>query len=39
MKNKPREIRIVHGDDDAKQALRQQYKDLLGDNVEVNIPQ
>ena len=38
MKNKPQEIRLVHGDDNAKQALRQKYKALLGDDVAVNIP-
>ncbi len=38
MRNKPQEIRIVHGDDDAKQALMRQYKALLGEHAEVIIP-
>ena len=38
MKNKPQEIRIVHGDDDAKNALKQKYRALLGPKVGVDIP-
>jgi len=39
MKNKPQEIRIVHGDDKAKQALKQRYKALLGGELRVEIPE
>ena len=38
MKNKPKEIRIIHGDDDAKHALKQKYLALLGAEARVNIP-
>jgi len=39
MKNKPQEIRIVHGDDKAKQTLKQRYKALLGGELRVEIPE
>jgi metallo-beta-lactamase family protein len=38
MRHKPQQIRIVHGDDEAKAALAQEYKKLLVD-VDVVIPQ
>lgn len=37
MRYQPKHIRIVHGDDEAKQALAEQYYQLLGDDVEVEI--
>lgn len=38
MKNKPTEVRIIHGDEDAKNALKQKYRALLGPKVGVDIP-
>ncbi|KZZ80661.1 MBL fold hydrolase [Oleiphilus sp. HI0132] len=38
MKAKPSEIRIVHGDDDAKKALKQALRELLGEEVGLSIP-
>ncbi|WP_304439557.1 MBL fold metallo-hydrolase RNA specificity domain-containing protein, partial [Oleiphilus sp. HI0123] len=38
MKAKPSEIRIVHGDDDAKKALKQALRELLGEGVGLSIP-
>ncbi|KZY56714.1 hypothetical protein A3735_19620 [Oleiphilus sp. HI0061] len=38
MKAKPSEIRIVHGDDDAKMALKQALRELLGEEVGLSIP-
>ncbi|WP_428980157.1 MBL fold metallo-hydrolase RNA specificity domain-containing protein [Catenovulum adriaticum] len=37
MRYRPTHIRIVHGDDEAKLALAEQYYQLLGDHVEVEI--
>lgn len=37
MRFKPAHIRIVHGDDEAKLCLAEQYYQLLGDDVEVEI--
>ncbi|MFT5716065.1 MAG: metallo-beta-lactamase family protein [Oleiphilaceae bacterium] len=37
MRHKPKQIRIVHGDDEAKAALAQEYRELLG-SVEVVVP-
>lgn len=37
MRHKPKQIRLVHGDDEAKQALAQKYQELLPD-CEVLIP-
>jgi len=34
---KPSHIKIVHGDDDAKNALAAKYKEVLGNDVEVEI--
>lgn len=39
MRNKPQEIRIVHGDDEAKHALKKRYQAMLGSEVSINIPQ
>ena len=33
MKKKPNHIKIVHGDDDAKQALQQKYRDMLPSSI------
>jgi len=38
MRKKPSEIRIVHGDDEAKQILKERLQDLLGDSTNVVIP-
>ncbi|WP_304439720.1 MBL fold metallo-hydrolase RNA specificity domain-containing protein, partial [Oleiphilus sp. HI0043] len=38
MNAKPSEIRIVHGDDDAKRALKQALRELLGEEVRLVIP-
>lgn len=38
MKNRPQEIRIIHGDRDAKIALKQKYSALLGGWANVDIP-
>ncbi|MBH0011592.1 MBL fold metallo-hydrolase [Pseudoalteromonas sp. NZS100_1] len=37
MHKKPSYIKIVHGDDDAKNALAAKYKEVLGNDVEVEI--
>ncbi|MBH0004980.1 MBL fold metallo-hydrolase RNA specificity domain-containing protein [Pseudoalteromonas sp. SWYJZ12] len=37
MHKKPSHIKIVHGDDDAKNALANKYKEVLGNDVEVEI--
>ena len=37
MRKKPRHIKIVHGDDDAKNALAAKYREVLGDEVKVEI--
>ena len=37
MHKKPSHIKIVHGDDDAKSALANKYKEVLGNYVEVEI--
>ena len=37
MRKKPSYIKIVHGDDDAKAALANKYKEILGENVKVEI--
>lgn len=38
MRKKPKEIRIVHGDGDAKNALSAKYRKLLGKGVDIKIP-
>ncbi|UZE95145.1 MBL fold metallo-hydrolase RNA specificity domain-containing protein [Alkalimarinus alittae] len=38
MKKKPQEIRIIHGDNDAKSALKAKYRTLLGEEVNIKIP-
>lgn len=38
MKKKPTEIRIIHGDDGAKSALKQKYRGLLGSTTDILIP-
>jgi metallo-beta-lactamase family protein len=38
MRRKPSEIRIVHGDDDAKQTLKARFQRLLGDTSKIVIP-
>ena len=37
MHKKPSHIKIVHGDDDAKNALAAKYKEVLGSDVEVEV--
>lgn len=37
MHKKPSHIKIVHGDDDAKNALAAKYKEVLGNDVDVEI--
>ena len=37
MRQKPKEIRIVHGDEEAKQALKTKYESLFKD-IKVFIP-
>ena len=37
MRKKPSLIKIVHGDDDAKQALAQKYREVLGEEVKIEI--
>lgn len=37
MRKKPSHIKIVHGDDDAKAALANKYKEVLGESVKVEI--
>ena len=37
MRKKPRHIKIVHGDDDAKNALATKYREVLGNEVKVEI--
>ncbi|EWH04586.1 metallo-beta-lactamase [Pseudoalteromonas lipolytica SCSIO 04301] len=37
MKKKPSLIRIVHGDDEAKETLANKYRELLGDKVKIEI--
>ncbi|MBB1303802.1 MBL fold metallo-hydrolase [Pseudoalteromonas sp. SR44-8] len=37
MRKKPSHIKIVHGDDNAKNALAAKYKEILGDEVNVEI--
>jgi metallo-beta-lactamase family protein len=37
MRKKPSHIKIVHGDDDAKAALANKYKEILGENVKIEI--
>lgn len=37
MHKKPSHIKIVHGDDDAKGALAVRYKEVLDNDVEVEI--
>ncbi|MBB1295347.1 MBL fold metallo-hydrolase RNA specificity domain-containing protein [Pseudoalteromonas sp. SR41-4] len=37
MRKKPSHIKIVHGDDNAKNALAAKYKEVLGDEVNVEI--
>ncbi|MEL0633158.1 MBL fold metallo-hydrolase [Pseudoalteromonas carrageenovora] len=37
MKKKPKHIKIVHGDDDAKQALANKYKTVLNEDIKVEI--
>ncbi len=38
MRRKPQEIRIVHGDDDAKGELKGKYRQLLGGDANIIIP-
>ena len=38
MKNKPQEIRIVHGDERAKNELARQYRQLMGGKTNIIIP-
>ncbi|WP_250657364.1 MBL fold metallo-hydrolase RNA specificity domain-containing protein [Alkalimarinus coralli] len=38
MKRKPKEIRIVHGDERAKNELARQYRQLLGERTKLTIP-
>jgi len=38
MRRKPSEIRIVHGDDEAKQILKKRFQELLGHSTNVVIP-
>jgi metallo-beta-lactamase family protein len=37
MRKKPSHIKIVHGDDDAKNTLAAKYREILGDEVTVEI--
>jgi len=37
MKKKPKHIKIVHGDDNAKQALANKYKDVLGEGIKIEV--
>ena len=37
MRKKPSLIKIVHGDDGAKNALAEKYKEVLGDEVNIEI--
>ena len=37
MRKKPSHIKIVHGDDDAKNALANKYKEVLGESVKIEI--
>ncbi|MFM9745920.1 MBL fold metallo-hydrolase RNA specificity domain-containing protein, partial [Streptomyces brasiliscabiei] len=37
MRKKPTHIKLVHGDDNAKQVLAQKYREVLGEGVEVEI--
>ncbi|KKK74099.1 hypothetical protein LCGC14_2887150, partial [marine sediment metagenome] len=37
MHKKPSHIKIVHGDEDAKSALAAKYKEVLSNDVEVEI--
>ncbi|MDN3379140.1 MULTISPECIES: MBL fold metallo-hydrolase [unclassified Pseudoalteromonas] len=37
MRKKPKHIKLVHGDDNAKQVLAQKYREVLGEGVEVEI--
>jgi metallo-beta-lactamase family protein len=37
MRKKPSHIKIVHGDNDAKNALAAKYKEILGNDVNVEI--
>ncbi|MBB1436847.1 MBL fold metallo-hydrolase [Pseudoalteromonas sp. SG43-6] len=37
MRKKPSLIKIVHGDDDAKQALAQKYREVLGEGIKIEI--
>ena len=37
MRKKPSLIKIVHGDDGAKQALAQKYREILGEGVKIEI--
>ena len=39
MRKKPTLIKIVHGDENAKQALAQKYKEILGEGTEIEIAQ
>jgi len=38
MRHKPREIRVVHGDEEAKREFKLRLEQLLGDSTEVVIP-
>ncbi|ALS31845.1 metallo-beta-lactamase family protein [Pseudoalteromonas translucida KMM 520] len=37
MRKKPNHIKIVHGDDDAKNALANKYREILGEKTFVEI--
>ena len=37
MRKKPSHIKIVHGDDDAKNALAAKYKEILSSEVKIEI--
>jgi len=37
MRNQPKHIKIVHGDEDAKQGLAEKYREMLS-NTKVEIP-
>ena len=38
MRYKPKEIRIIHGDEDAKRMLKMKYESMLGEQTKVLIP-
>lgn len=37
MRKKPSHIKLVHGDDKAKQALAQKYREVLGEAAKIEI--